>query len=96
MSKITYTNGFSVVKTLQRAAADPRVIEIEGNGMEEGRVFIHLRPGYVFSLSECSCRSVGSAREVRETMASIMTREEFENSSLHPGRTVYYLSINWR
>ena len=80
MSKITYSNGFPAMKTLEKAARDPRVVEIEGNGMDEGRVFIHLRPEYVFYLSECSCRSVGSAAEVRMTMASIVTREEFEAS----------------
>ena len=77
-SKITYSNDFSAMKTLEKAALDPRVVEIEGHGMDEGRVFIHLRPEYVFYLSECSCRSVGSAAEVRMAMASIITREEFE------------------
>ncbi len=56
---------------LEKAAVDPRVEEIEGAGMDAGRVFVHLKPGYIFRADGCHLRSVGSAAELRETMRLI-------------------------
>lgn len=67
------TNGFKAMATLRRAAADPRVAEIEGGGMDEGRVFIHLKPGFWFGPYERThSQSVGSAANVRDALAGIV------------------------
>lgn len=64
-------NGFKAVKTLQRALTDSRVDEIEGAGLDDGRVFIHLKRGYTFTLHEAHSCSVGSAADVREALQYI-------------------------
>ena len=73
--KLTERNGFRALGALHRAAADPRIQEIEGNGMERGRVFLHLHEDYWFGQgTECGTRSVGSAAEIREALESIELR----------------------
>ena len=49
MSKISELNGFRAVAALTKAAQDPRVAEIEGNGMDEGRVMIILYRSCMFA-----------------------------------------------
>lgn len=73
--KITYRNGFRAMKSLEKAADDPRIEEIEGNGMDEGRVFLHCSKGYWFGPMEgTTCFSVGSAQEIRFGMSLIEER----------------------
>jgi hypothetical protein len=78
-AKITYRNGFRAIKSLIRAAEDPRVAEIEGNGMDEGRVFISLVRGYRFTnwsdapYDHTLSRSVGNAADVRDAMSMIIS-----------------------
>lgn len=68
-AKMSDLNGFRALATLAKVAQDPRVEEIEGGGMDEGRVFIHLRPGYWFgSTEQTHSKSVGSAADCREYM----------------------------
>ena len=68
--KITDTNGFRALKALEKAAALDAVDEIEGNGMEPGRVFIHLRAPYRF-WQEGRTRSVGCAADVASAIEDI-------------------------
>ena len=71
-NKIGETNGFRAMASLRRAAADPRVEEIEGNGCDEGRVFVHLAKGHWFGPSEGThSATVGSAGELRDRMSRI-------------------------
>jgi hypothetical protein len=72
--KIKGRNGFPSFMALRDAARDPRVAEIEGEGMDDGRVFIHLRDGYWFEHYECGSKSVGSAEDVRNALAMIRPR----------------------
>lgn len=66
-------NGFRAVKTLKQVEQDPRVAEIEGEGMDEGRVFIHLKKGWIDPFPECvHSISVGSAADVRDAMRRIV------------------------
>ena len=44
--KIGYTNDYQPESLLREIAKDKRVEEIEGEGMDCGRVFVHLAPGY--------------------------------------------------
>jgi hypothetical protein len=74
VAKIGDTNGFRALKSLQRAAQDARIDEIEGGGMDDGRVFLHLRHGYTFA-GEGATRSVGSAAELRAALAKIITEQ---------------------
>jgi hypothetical protein len=74
--KITDANGFRAMKSLEKAAADPRVDEIEGNGCDDGRVLIHLIDGYWFEHYETVSKGVGSAEDVRDAMAMIRPRPE--------------------
>lgn len=69
-ARISAHNGFKAMATLRRAALDPRIAEIEGAGMDEGRVFLHAKPGFRFGAGEgaqCSM-SVGSAFDVRRAL----------------------------
>lgn len=79
-SKIENINGFRAVGALRRAALDPRVALIEGDGMESGRVFIHLAPGWRFDNNgnQPGTRSqpVGSARDVRAALGMIEASPE--------------------
>jgi len=70
-AKITCWNGFKARKALLKAAEDPRVDEIEGEGMDEGRVFIHLKKGFWFPLEGTHLRGVGDAKELKEVLESI-------------------------
>jgi hypothetical protein len=72
--KITDANGFRAMRTLTKAACDFRVDEIEGAGMDDGRVFIHLADGYWFEHYETVSKGVGSAEDVRDAMAMIRPR----------------------
>lgn len=74
--KITNLNGFRAVSSLKRASYDERIQEIEGNGMDEGRVFIHLVAGYWFGAAEgTTCYSVGSVAELRYAISLIEVRK---------------------
>ena len=72
--KITDANGFRAIRSLEKAATDPRVDEIEGNGCDDGRVLIHLADGYWFEHYETVSKGVGSAEDVRDAMAMIRPR----------------------
>jgi hypothetical protein len=73
---LTNANGFRAMKSLARAAADPRIAEIEGGGCDDGRVFLHLAPGYIFGGGEnCSTRTVGSADELRYALRLIEVKK---------------------
>lgn len=74
MAKITDDNDFPDMPALRRAARDKRVSEIEGGGMDDGRVFIHLVSGYVFDGYDSSSKSVGNAADVRFVMSLIVKR----------------------
>jgi hypothetical protein len=71
MSKITDTNGFKPVSALRKVARDPRIEEIEGHGMDEGRVFLHLVPGYRFTGYGTTCHSVGNPEEIAWALSLI-------------------------
>lgn len=67
-----FTNGFRAMKALEKAALDSRVEEIEGAGMDEGRVFIHLKKGFIFGAGEgAHLKSVGSKAELESTLRTI-------------------------
>jgi len=69
---IEFPNGFRAMASLRKANDDPRVAEIEGAGMENGRVFVHLETGFWFGPHETAhSRSVGSAAELRDAMRDI-------------------------
>lgn len=71
-SKITCRNGFRAIEKLNKAATDPRIAEIEGEGCDEGRVFIHLVKGFWFGPSErTSTRTVGDALELFQALCLI-------------------------
>jgi len=64
--KIGYTNGFRAMAALRKAALDPRLSAIEGDGaMDEGRVFLYAADGWRFSDYDTVGKSVGSASEIR-------------------------------
>ena len=65
---ITNSNGFRGMATLQRIARDSRIAEIEGGGMDEGRVFLHAAAGWRFRDYGTVSKSVGSVRELRDAM----------------------------
>jgi len=65
------TNGFRALASLQRAALDTRIAEIEGGGLDDGRVFLHLRPGYIFAGYGGVTKSVGTASELRAALQLI-------------------------
>lgn len=67
-SKIGNTNGFSAIATLRKAALDPRVNEIEGEGMDKGRVFVHFNNGWIHESDGTHSFSAGSAAELRYGM----------------------------
>lgn len=68
-----FTNGFSAMKSLEKAGTDPRIVDIEGAGMDEGRVFLHLKHGFYFKYDGCHLKSVGNAAELRDAMREIDT-----------------------
>jgi hypothetical protein len=70
--KIKSTNGFRALVALDKAAQDLRVDEIEGDGMDEGRIFIHARRGYWFGPLEMThSRSAGNAAELKRALELI-------------------------
>lgn len=76
MAKIGDTNGFKAMKALQRAAADPRIAEIEGGGLDDGRVLLHAARGWKFDGYDSASKSVGSVKELREALSILVRREE--------------------
>ena len=72
--KITNLNGARYIKTLEKAARDPRVAEIEGGGCEYGRVFIDLQPGWRFAWLQCRSKTVGNSGDVRDLLRQIERR----------------------
>jgi hypothetical protein len=67
--KIGYTNGFKAMAALRRAALDPRLSAIEGDGaMDEGRVFLYAADGWRFSDYDTVGKSVGSVTEIRAAL----------------------------
>ena len=73
-SKLKHDNGFKPLHELRMAAKDERVDEIEGHGMDDGRVFIHLLPEYKFP-DGSSLKSVGNVKELTAVMLSIDRRK---------------------
>lgn len=72
-------NGFPAPRLLAKARQRPEVEDVEAEGCDEGRVFVHLRAGYYFDRGTCeydrttSC-TVGSAAELRAALAQIRAR----------------------
>ena len=62
-SVITDTNGFEPISALRKIAAHPAVDEIEGGGMDAGRVFVHLKDGWKVKGYDTRSFSVGVALE---------------------------------
>lgn len=56
---ITNANGFEPIAALRKAATHPAVDEIEGGGCDDGRVFIHLKDGWMFEGYDSASASVG-------------------------------------
>lgn len=73
-AKITDANGFSPMRVLVKVAADPRIEEIEGAGMDDGRVFIHLTEDYWFEEYECGSKSVGDKDDILYALSLIRRR----------------------
>lgn len=85
--KIGDTNHARYIKALIKAADDERVEEIEGGGMDEGRVFIHFKTGFWLGPCEAThSASVGSAADVREAMSQVQPCPycNGENGGKHP------------
>lgn len=66
------TNGFKAIKTLRKAAQDPRIAEIEGGGMDDGRVFLHASSGWKFEGYDSCSKSVGSAEEIKTALRMLV------------------------
>lgn len=75
MGKITNSNDFEDMKALRKAARDKRIQEIEGHGMDEGRVFLYLVPGLIFSDYGTRSKSVGNAADIDFAMSLIIKGE---------------------
>ena len=73
-AKITDANGFSPMRALVKVAADPRIDEIEGAGMDDGRVFLHLCDEYWFEGYDCGSKSVGDEDDIRYAMSLVRRR----------------------
>ena len=69
-ARIGNTNDFKPLSALRKAAKHPAVEEIEGWGMDDGRVFLHLRDGFTFG-GEGKSIGVGDAQDVKDALASI-------------------------
>lgn len=69
---ISETNGFRALKALQKISEDSRVEEIEGYGLDDGRVFIHLKRGYMFDEDGSRTKSVGSVADIKYVMSLII------------------------
>lgn len=72
VDKIKSTNGFRALAALRKVALDPRVDEIEGEGMDEGRVFVHFYSGWIHESDGTHSFSAGSAAELRDEMTSMI------------------------
>ncbi len=72
MSKITDANDFADMKALRKVARNKLIEEIEGGGMDEGRVFLHLVDGYEFTGHGTTCLSVGDAAEIEYALSLIV------------------------
>ena len=72
--KITCENGFRPFSALLKAARDPRVREIEGEGCDPGRVLIHLTEDYWFEHYQSGCKGVGNADDIAYAMEMIRPR----------------------
>lgn len=70
---ITDANEFAPLAALRKAADHPAVAEIEGAGADAGRVFIHLKKGWVFDGYEALSASVGV---MLDSEGASMTRAE--------------------
>ena len=70
---ITDSNEFQPLAALRKAANHPAVAEIEGGGMDAGRVFIHLKSGWIFDGYDALSASVGVNLE---SEGASMTRAE--------------------
>jgi hypothetical protein len=73
---ITNANGFRAMASLRKAAQDPRIEEIEGGGLDEGRVFVHALRGWRFRESDTISYSVGSAQDLRMALGFLVRDEE--------------------
>jgi hypothetical protein len=63
MVNIYDTNEFEPMAALRKAATHPGVEEIEGGGADPGRVFVHLKDGWIVDGYDCHSFSVGVALE---------------------------------
>jgi hypothetical protein len=70
---ITDSNGFRGMAALRRAALDPRIEEIEGGAMDEGRVFLHAAPGWRFREYNTVSKAVGTVSELRAALRSLVS-----------------------
>jgi len=73
---ITDSNDFEDMPALRKVARDKRIREIEGGGMDEGRVFLHLVPGLRFSDYGTTCKSVGDAEEIKWALELIRKEDD--------------------
>ena len=78
MAKIRDVNEFPDVKALQRATKHEGILEIDGAGMDEGRVFLTAKDGWAFDRQHgvTEVVSVGSASDVTEALKHLKRREE--------------------
>lgn len=74
MARIGDTNGFKAMAALKKAALDPRIEEIEGGALDEGRVLLWACDGWLFDGYESRSKSVGSAAELRAALALLVRR----------------------
>lgn len=75
-SKLTNANGFRPVAALRLAAKHEGIEEIEGGGMDDGRVFLHAASGWQFGDGNDGddvrrSVSVGDRDEVRRQVARL-------------------------
>jgi len=77
---IFHSNGFSAIAALRKAYNDPRVAEIEGVGVDDGRVLIHLTAGWCFDHPsyDTHVKGVGTAVDLRDAMKSIRPDPSFK------------------
>jgi hypothetical protein len=65
-AKVGDLNDFPHLAALRKIANDPRIAEIEGGGLDSGRVFLHASLGWLFG--EQRSKSVGSREEIKQAM----------------------------
>lgn len=76
--KIGFTNDYQPKSLLREIAKDKRVAEIEGEGMDRGRVFVHLVPGYY--IEGYGAHSFGTG-VMLDHRPDLETREEIEQEN---------------